>query len=123
MQEYFTWELIATYTGAILAVAVITQFIKGLGFIKKIPTRVTAYVVAVVIMIAALFFTGTFTWSAFAITFVNAIVVALAANGTHDALDERPKIKIEASELMHEKEDPSTSDGSSGESDDTTIPA
>lgn len=86
MQEYFTWELIATYTGAILAVAMITQFIKGLRFIRKIPTRVTAYVVAVVIMIAALFFTGTFTWPAFAITFVNAIVVALAANGTHDAL-------------------------------------
>jgi hypothetical protein len=86
MNEYFTWELLASYTGAILAVALITQFIKNLGFIKKIPTRVTSYVVALIIMILALIFTGNFTWGGAVLTIINAVVVSLASNGTRDAL-------------------------------------
>lgn len=86
MNEYFTWELLASYTGAILAVALITQFVKNLGFIKKIPTRVTSYVVALIIMILALIFTGNFTWGGAVLTIINAVVVSLASNGTRDAL-------------------------------------
>lgn len=86
MNEYFTWELLGSYTGAILAVALITQFIKNLGFIKKIPTRVTSYVVALIIMILALIFTGNFTWGGAVLTIINAVVVSLASNGTRDAL-------------------------------------
>lgn len=86
MNEYFTWELLGSYTGAILAVALITQFIKNLGFIKRIPTRVTSYVVALIIMILALIFTGNFTWGGAVLTIINAVVVSLASNGTRDAL-------------------------------------
>ena len=86
MNEYFTWELLASYTGAILAVTLITQFIKNLGFIAKIPTRVTSYVVALIIMILALVFTGNFTWGGAVLTIINSVVVSLAANGTRDAL-------------------------------------
>lgn len=88
MQEFFTWETLATYTGAVLAVSVITQFIKGVGFIKLIPARITAYIVALVIMLAALFFAGNVTPANIGLTVINAVVVALAANGTHDVLSE-----------------------------------
>ena len=87
MNEYFTWGYLATYGGAVLAVALITQFIKNLGFIKRIPTRVTSYVVAVVIMLAALAFTGGFSLSSGVLTLINAVIVSLASNGTYDALD------------------------------------
>lgn len=106
MSEYFTWAMLATYSGAILAVALITQFIKGLGFIDRIPTRVTAYFVAVVVMIAALIFTGSFSWSGLALTFINAVVVSLAANGTHDALAEHINIPIIADVEEDEDEKP-----------------
>ena len=93
MNEFFTWSFIATYAGAVLAVTLITQFVKGIGFIDKIPTRITAYIVALIVMIAAMFFTGSFSWSNLAITFINAVLVALAANGTHDAIAERTEGK------------------------------
>lgn len=84
MNEFLTWDVLTSYAGATLAVTIITNFIKDLGFIKRIPTRITAYFVAIIVMIAATCFTGTFTWPAFALVFINAIVVALAANGTYD---------------------------------------
>ena len=88
MNEYLTWEFLSTYAGAILAVTLITQFIKGVGFIDKIPTRITSYFVAVIIMLAALVFTGGLSLSSGVLTLINAVVVSLAANGTHDALSE-----------------------------------
>lgn len=88
MNEYFSWAYIATYAGAVLAVTLITQFVKGVGFIDRIPTRFTAYIIAVIVMLGAMFFTGSFSWPNFALTFVNAFIVALAANGAHDALAE-----------------------------------
>lgn len=99
MNEYFTWELLGSYTGAILAVALITQFVKNLGFIKRIPTRVTSYVVALVIMILALIFTGNFTWGGAVLTIINAVVVSLASNGTRDALALERKKETESIKL------------------------
>lgn len=84
MNEFLTWDMLTTYSGVILAVTVVTQFIKDLWVFKKIPARITAYFASVIIMIAALFFTASFSWSAFFLTFINAIFVALAANGTYD---------------------------------------
>lgn len=84
MNDFFTWELLASYSGAILAVTIITQFVKGIGFIDRIPTRFVSYVIAVVILILAQAFTGVLTVAAAALTLINAVVVSLAANGTYD---------------------------------------
>lgn len=89
MSEYFTWDYLATYAGAILAVTLITELIKSWGFIKRIPTRLTAYVIALVVMILALVFTGAATLSSCVLTLINAAVVSLAANGTYDALQSK----------------------------------
>lgn len=85
MNEFFTWGLLASYSGAILAVTLITQFIKGIGFIDRIPTRFVSYIIAVVVLILAQAFTGALNWSSAALTLVNGVLVSLAANGTYDA--------------------------------------
>ncbi len=113
MNEYFTWEAIATYAGAVLAVTLITQFIKGIGFIDKIPTRITAYVVAVVVMTAAMFFTGSFSWANLVLNFINAVIVALAANGAHDALAEKTNNKLSAENEQPENTAPPDEEESS----------
>ena len=59
--EFFTWAVLLTYAGATLATSLVTQLIKGVGFIDKIPTRLTSYVIALVVLIAATFFTGGLT--------------------------------------------------------------
>ena len=86
MQEFFTWTMLATYAGATLATTLITQLIKGIGFIDRIPTRLTAYAVALVVLVVATIFAGEVTVSSIALCVVNAVVVSLAANGGYDAV-------------------------------------
>ena len=86
MQEFFTWTMLATYAGATLATTLITQLIKGIGFIDRIPTRLTAYAVALVVLVVATIFAGEVTVSSITLCVVNAVVVALAANGGYDAV-------------------------------------
>ncbi len=86
MNEFFTWANLATYAGATLATNLITQLIKGVGFIANIPTRITSYVIAVVILFAATLFTGAFSLEAAALCLINAVVVSLASNGAFDAV-------------------------------------
>ena len=117
MQEYFTWTHLETYAGAILAVSLITQFIKGIGFIDKIPTRITAYVVALIVMLGALFFTTKLTLANAGLTIIHAVIVALAANGNHDAHSEPVGIPIITDKGENEDEDPPDE-----KPDDTTIP-
>ena len=95
MNEFFTWTTLATYAGATLATSLITQLIKGVGFIDKIPTRITSYAIALVVLLAATFFTGGLTLEAGALCVINAVVVSLAANGAYDALASAPKKHIE----------------------------
>lgn len=86
MNEFFTWAVLLTYAGATLATSLITQLIKGLGFIDKIPTRITSYAIALVVLVAATFFTGGLTLEAGALCVINAVVVSLASNGAFDAV-------------------------------------
>lgn len=91
MNEFFTWAILATYAGATLATTLVTQLLKSVGFLDRIPTRIFSYVVALIILLAATFFTGALTWDAAALCVVNAVVVSLAANGAFDAVSMKNK--------------------------------
>ena len=86
MNDFFTWTILATYAGATLATTLVTQLLKGIGFIDRIPTRIFSYVIALIILLVATFFTGALTWDTAALCVVNAVVVSLAANGAFDAV-------------------------------------
>ncbi len=91
MNDFFTWAILATYAGATLATTLVTQLLKGIGFIDRIPTRIFSYIVALIILLMATFFTGALTWDAAALCVVNAVVVSLAANGAFDAVNSNKK--------------------------------
>ena len=84
MDDFFSWQTLATFAGASAATAIITQFFKGA--FQKLPTQWLSYIIAVVILFAATYFTGGLTLSTAAITPLNAILVALAANGAYSAV-------------------------------------
>ena len=50
----------------------------------KIPTRIIAYLIALVIMILATYFTTGLTWNNAILAAVNAVIVALAAMGSYE---------------------------------------
>ena len=85
-QEFFTWTMLATYAGAVMATTLVTQLLKGVGFISKIPTQIFSYVVALAILLAATFFGGQWTWPDAALCLLNAVVVSLASNGAYEAM-------------------------------------
>lgn len=89
MSEFTTWAALGTYGGALAMVLLITQFTKDLSFTKNIPTQIWSYIMSFIILIAANFFSGVLTLELAALTIFNALMVSLAANGTHTALTKK----------------------------------
>ncbi len=85
-EGFFTWEAIATFAGACSAATVITQGLKLLTdkLPLRIPPRLISYIVAVLLLCAATFFTGSSSVEAYILCFVNGCAVALASNGTYE---------------------------------------
>lgn len=82
--SFFTWADLATYAGATLAVLTIVQFTKELPGIVKIPTRLWAYILSVIILVLATVFTvDQITPSIILLCLVNAVIVAMAAVGSY----------------------------------------
>nr|WP_319487665.1 hypothetical protein [uncultured Caproiciproducens sp.] len=86
MNNFFTWETLATFTGCVAATALITQFIKSASFLKDIATQWVSYFIAVVLLLGATYFTGALTWATGAIIPFNAVIIALSANGAYSAI-------------------------------------
>ena len=84
--EFFTWATLATYAGAVFATAMMTQFLKGVSFIDRVPTRFVSYIIALVVLIGASAIDGTLTLANAGLSTINAVIVALAANGGYDAV-------------------------------------
>jgi hypothetical protein len=86
MNDFLTWQTLATFAGCSAAVAVLTQFIKNAGGLKKVPTQWVSYGLAVILMLSATYFTGALTGPVAALIPFNAVVVSLAANGAYAAI-------------------------------------
>ena len=81
----FSWEQLATIAGATLATLLVVRLLKlPIDKIWKIPTRIVAYVIALVVMLLATHFTVGITWSNGILAAVNAVIVALAAMGSYE---------------------------------------
>lgn len=83
-ENFFTWADLATYAGSTVAVLIIVQFTKDLPIIVKIPTRVWAYIMSVIVLVAATVFTvSPITPSVILLCLINAVIVAMAAVGSY----------------------------------------
>ena len=83
MDQFFTWQTLATLAGASVAVGLLTQFLKDA---IKIPTQWLSYILAVIVLAAATFFTGGATAAVWAIIPFNAVIVSTSANGAYAAI-------------------------------------
>lgn len=81
-----TWQTLTTYGGAVLATTTITQFLKEAGVLRRVPTRLLSYCVALLLLLLSTQFTCGLTWSRAALSLINAAVVSLAGNGAYDAM-------------------------------------
>ena len=90
MDSFFTWTDLMTYGGAVMAVLIITEFTKDLPGIRRLPTRLWAYLVALVILLAAAIFTGdSLRAEDVLLGFINGVIVAMAAVGSYHSVQEQ----------------------------------
>lgn len=87
MSEFFTWDMLGTYAGCTAATGLITQYIKGVGVLARIPTQVVSYVLALVLMLLSAVFTYGITLDGIVLTAFNAVIVSLASNGGYAAVE------------------------------------
>ena len=89
-EAFLGWGDLVTYGGAVMAVLIITEFTKDLPGIRRIPTRLWAYLVALVLLVAAVLFTADrVRVEDILLCFVNGILVAMAAVGSFHAVQEQ----------------------------------
>lgn len=93
-ESFFTWADLASYAGATMAVLIITQFTKELPGIVKIPTRIWAYILSVVILVLGTVFTvSPIGPKDILLCLINAVLVAMAAiGGYHTVADIKDRL-------------------------------
>ena len=86
--EFMNWSLLADFGGAVIAVLTVTEFVKEIPFLNKIPTRILSFFIALAVLYSAYYFTGLLTASSALLIPVNAVTVSLATNGGFDLIRE-----------------------------------
>lgn len=83
--EPFTWQYLATITGAAAFTLLVVQFFKvPLDKIWKIPTRLLAYIIALLTMIVATAFTTGLDVQTILLAAANAFIAALMSYGAYE---------------------------------------
>ena len=89
-ERFFTWGDLATYGGAVMAVLIITEFTKGLPGIRRIPSRLWAYLVALALLVLAAVFTADeLKAEDILLCLINGVIVAMAAVGSYHSVQEQ----------------------------------
>ena len=83
--EPFTWQYLASIAGAAAFTLLVVQFLKApLDKIWKIPTRVFAYIIALLTMLVATAFTTGLDIQTALLAVANAFIAALTAYGAYE---------------------------------------
>lgn len=81
----FSWEQLATISGAALATMLIVQLLKlPLDRVWKIPTRIIVFLIAAAVMLLATYFTKGLSADTAILTILNAVIAALTAMGGYE---------------------------------------
>ena len=81
----FSWEQLATISGAALATMLIVQLLKlPLDKVWKIPTRIIVFLIAALVMLLATYFTKGLSADTAILTILNAVIAALTAMGGYE---------------------------------------
>ena len=84
--ELFDWSLLGSYAGSVFAVAVLTQITKGVPAIKRIPTQLWSYVLALATLLITAAFGPGLTPQGAVLALINAALVSLSSNGGYAAV-------------------------------------
>lgn len=97
MDKFFTYEMLMTYATCVTAVFGVTQFIKAIPGIKKIPTKYVSFLVAIIIVTLSNIATGQFKVSNILLYILSSVFISMNSNGIYDfdtkSKEEKKEIK------------------------------
>ena len=85
-ENFVTWEVLASFAGAVTMTAAITQAVKNSKLLAGVSTRVVSFFIALVVLAMATFFTNCLTIDSIAILPFNAFIVSTSANGVFEGV-------------------------------------
>ena len=92
--EFFDWNMLGSYAGAVMAVGILTQVTKGIKFVEYIPTQLWSYILSLIVLVLAQVFGAGISVQGAVLAVFNAAVVSLAANGGYEAINRASYGKI-----------------------------
>lgn len=84
--NFFDWNVLGSFAGAVAAVSVLTQVTKELPVIRKLPTQTWSYGLSLALQLCVLAFGGEMSASGTVLALLNAALVSLASNGGYAAV-------------------------------------
>lgn len=85
--QFYSWEMITTYTGCLSLTILMTQFFKPL-WPSRVKTQYLSYICAVLLLDLANLVLDRFSWPSFGWNFLNGLVISFAANGGYNNFKE-----------------------------------
>lgn len=97
MDKFFTYEMLLSYATCVTAVFGVTQFIKEIPGIKKIPTKYVSFLIAVIIVTLSNVATSQFKVSNILLYILSSVFISMNSNGIYDfdTKSKEGKIKTE----------------------------
>lgn len=80
--DFLSVDYVASYLGSIVVIMLVTQFVKELPWIVKLPTRYLVFLIALGHLLV--FVRPAYTVEAIALTLINALLLTLTATGGYD---------------------------------------
>lgn len=84
MNDFLTWESMATYVNFVSIVYIVVEFTKKLKFIKKIPTKYWSFWISFFLQIIVRIANNTFKFLDLVLYFLTSITISLSSNGLSD---------------------------------------
>lgn len=91
--DFLSVDYVASYLGSIVVIMLVTQFVKELPWIAKLPTKYLVFIVALVHLM--IFVRPVYTLEAVALTLINALLLTLTATGGYDFAVKRTTVSLE----------------------------
>lgn len=84
MDNFITFDMLATWVSFVSITLGVTQFLKEIKILKKIPTKYLSFMIALILIVITNLALGTFRFIDVTLYVISAIFAGMNANGVYD---------------------------------------
>ena len=107
MDNFITYDYLATFAGLTTGTLIVVNFLKELKFIRSIPTQYFSAIVSFVLLLTTTLVSGKFEPTNLPLIILNSILISCSSNGVYDISNIRKNSTsniVESNEISETKE-------------------